>query len=56
MIKTKQLLPEFKQAGKKVSFDFHLSSSKVQTSGCTVVNPITYNLKEMSVIASGEIR
>jgi len=33
MIKTKQLLTEFKQPGKKVSFHFHLSSAKVQTSG-----------------------
>lgn len=56
MIKTKQLLTEFKQPGKKVSFDFHLSPAKVQTTGCTVANPVTYDLKEMDVIATFEIR
>jgi hypothetical protein len=56
MIKTTQLPATFKIIGKKVSFDFHLSSSKVETTGCTVATPIIYKLKEMQVIASGEIR
>ena len=56
MIKTKQLLPELKVIGKKVSFDFHLSSTKVISSGCIIANPTTYNLKEMQVISSFEIR
>ena len=56
MIKTKGLVPQFKIAGKKLSFDCHFSTNKVATSGCTVGIPITYNLKEMQVINSGEIR
>lgn len=56
MIKTTQLPTNFKVIGKKVSFDFHLSSSKVETTGCTVTTPIIYKLKDMQVIASGEIR
>lgn len=56
MVKTTQLLPQFHVIGKKVSFDCHFSSSKVQTTGCTIPNPITYSLKEMNVLASGEIR
>lgn len=56
MIKTTQLPATFKVIGKKVSFDFHLSTSKVETTGCTVATPIIYKLKEMQVIASFEIR
>ena len=56
MIKTTQLPASFKIIGKKVSFDFHLSSGKVETTGCTVATPITYRLKDMEVIASFEIR
>jgi hypothetical protein len=56
MIKTLQLRPQLKVIGKAVSFDFKLSSSKVQTTGCTVANPVIYSLKEMNVIASFEIR
>ena len=56
MIKTKGLVSQFKIVGKKLSFDCHFSANKVATSGCTVAIPITYNLKEMQVINSGEIR
>ena len=56
MIKTTGLLPQFHVVGKKISFDCRFSTSKVQTTGCTVANPITYNLKDMDVLASGEIR
>ncbi len=56
MVKTTQLLPQFHVIGKKVSFDCHFTSSKVQTSGCTITTPITYYLKEMTVIRSFEIR
>jgi hypothetical protein len=31
-------------------------ANKVQTTGCTVANPITYNLKELFIINQGEIR
>lgn len=56
MIKTKELLNDFKVIGKKVSFDFYLSSNKVETTNCTIPNPVTYRLKDMDVIASFEIR
>ncbi|MBX9783278.1 MAG: hypothetical protein K2X48_08300 [Chitinophagaceae bacterium] len=56
MIKTLQLVPQFKIPGKKVSFHFNLSSTKVQTTSCTVANPVIYNLKEMTVIATFEVR
>jgi hypothetical protein len=56
MVKTTQLLPQFHVIGKRVAFDCHFSSSKVQTTGCTISNPITYNLKEMTVLSTGEIR
>ena len=56
MIKTTELSPALKTVGKKVSFDFRLSRSKVSTTGCTSPYPITYNLKEMQIIAQGEIR
>jgi len=55
MVKTTQLPHEFKIVGMKVSFDFHLSPIKVQSVGCEVTNPITYNLKEMNVIATFRI-
>ena len=56
MIKTKQLLPVLQIIGKKVSFDFHISAAKLTTTGCTVANPVTYNLKTIEVINSFEIR
>lgn len=56
MVKTKQLAPQFQLVGKRVSFDFRLSNTMVQTTGCTIANPIIYSLKEMTVIASFEIR
>jgi hypothetical protein len=56
MIKTKQLPLTFKEIGKNVSFNFHLSADKVETTGCTVSNAITFKLKNMNVLASFEIR
>jgi hypothetical protein len=56
MVKTIGLLSQFHVIGKKVSFDCHFSSSKVETNGCTVANPITYNLKDITVIRSFEVR
>lgn len=52
MVKTKQLVFDFRIIGKKVSFDFHLSNNKLISTGCAVLNPITFNLKEMYVLAS----
>lgn len=56
MVKTKGLLPQFHVVGKKISFDCRFSALKVQTTNCTVASPITYSLKDMTVLASGEIR
>lgn len=56
MIKTTQLPTDLKTIGKKVSFDFHLSADKIETTGCTVSVPKTYKLKTMEVLAAGEIR
>lgn len=56
VVKTKELPVNFKVVGKKVAFDFYLSNTTIQSSGCTVANPITYKLKVMDVINSGEWR
>lgn len=56
VVKTKGLLTQFKIVGKKLSFDCHFSANKVATTGCTVASLVTYSLKEMQVINSGEIR
>jgi hypothetical protein len=56
MVKTKQLPIQFRVVGKAVSFDFTLSTSAIESTNCSVTTPRVYRLKEMSVIASGEIR
>ena len=57
VIKTKGLVQQLKQIGISVSLDFKtITSNRVQTTGCTVINPITFNLKELFVINQGEIR
>src|SRR5690606_7887913 len=56
MVKTAELPVTLKTVGKKVSFDFKLSNGKVETTECTVPVPVTYNLKEMKIIASFIIR
>ena len=40
-----------------VSMDFNvISANKVETTGCSVANPVTYKLKELFIINQGEIR
>ena len=56
VVKTKGLLPQFKIVGKKLAFDCRFTTNKVTTTGCSVAVPVTYFLKEMQVINSGEIR
>ncbi|MFN3795704.1 MAG: hypothetical protein ACK4RX_13680 [Chitinophagaceae bacterium] len=57
VVKVKTLDPRLKQIGMKVSFDFKtITSNKVITSGCSVANPITYDLKELFIINQFEIR
>lgn len=55
VVKTVGLAPQFKYAGARVDFDFHLSSMPVNTS-CDVTSPRNYALKEMYVLDQAEIR
>ncbi len=57
VIKLKGLDQGLKQIGMTVAFDFKtITPDKVQTTGCIVANPITYNLKELFIINQFEIR
>lgn len=57
VLKLKGLDPRLKLIGMKVSVDYRtITSSKVTTTGCTVVTPVTYALKEIYIINQGEIR
>lgn len=57
VVKVKGLDSSLKQIGIAVSLDFKtITSDKVQTTSCTVSNPITYNLKELFIINQFEIR
>jgi hypothetical protein len=53
MIKSTKLPASFKEIGKHASFDFYISDTKIETIACTVVNPVTYNLKEIQIKAFG---
>ena len=56
VVKTVGLAPQFHFIGARVGFDFHISTSPVQTTNCNLANPDTYFLKEMNVINQAEIR
>jgi hypothetical protein len=57
VLKVKGLGERLKQVGMRVSIDYNIvTANKVITKGCTVSNPITYDLKEISIINQGEIR
>lgn len=57
VIKTKDLDPKLKRIGLKVFIDFKIiTPNKIETTGCNVINPITYRLKEIFIIYQGEIR
>lgn len=57
VLKVKGLDERLKQVGMRVSIDYNVvTPNKVVTSGCTVNNPVTYNLKEIMIINQGEIR
>ena len=56
VVKTLDLLPEFKVVGKRVGFDFYLSGQRVATSGCSLTSPVNFNLKDMDAVRMGEIR
>lgn len=55
VVKTTGLASQFKIIGTRVDFDFHLSSSLIQTVNCNVT-PATYLLKEMQVLRQSELR
>lgn len=57
VIKTKDLDERLKKIGMAVTMEFKvISANKVETTGCTIVNPVTYKLKELFIINQGEIR
>lgn len=57
VVKTKDLDSVLKVVGKRVSLDFKtITNNKVQTTGCNVPIPETYDLKEIFIINQGEIR
>ncbi len=57
VLKVKGLDQRLKQIGMRVSIDYStITSSKITTTGCTVVSPVTYALKEIFIINQGEIR
>jgi hypothetical protein len=57
VLKVKGLDPKLKQIGMRISIDYRtISNSNIITAACTVVTPITYQLKEIFIINQGEIR
>ena len=56
VVKTKELSEDLKEIGKRVSIDFKtITPNKVQTTGCSVTKPVTYDLKELFIIHQFEI-
>jgi hypothetical protein len=56
VLKTKDLSPQLKQIGLKVSIDYKtITSNKIQTAGCNATNPQTYLIKEIFIINQGRI-
>lgn len=57
VVKVKELDPTLKVIRKGVSFHFKtVTPNKIETSGCNVINPIIYKLKQLFIIEQGEIR
>ena len=57
VLKTKMLDQQLKTFGLRVSIDYRIiSADKIVTSGCSVPSPVTYNLKELTILNQGEIR
>ncbi|MBC7850247.1 MAG: hypothetical protein H7Y31_10950 [Chitinophagaceae bacterium] len=57
VLKVKGLDARLKQVGMRVSIDYKIiTPDKVFTTGCTVNTPITYHLKEMTIINQFEMR
>ena len=57
VLKTKGLDLQLKVIGMRVSIDYRIiSADKIVTTGCNVPSPVTYNLKELTILNQGEIR
>ena len=57
VLKTKGLAQGLKLVGTKVEIDYRIiSADKVVTTGCNVPSPVTYNLKELTILNQFEIR
>lgn len=55
VVKTKDLLERFKKINMKVHVQFKvISENKMETTGCSIANSVTYNLKELFIIDQGE--
>jgi hypothetical protein len=57
VLKTKELDQQLKILGLRVTIDYRaISSTKITSIGCDVLNPVTYSLKELTILHQGEIR
>lgn len=57
VLKTKGLDQRLKIVGFRVSIDYRIiSANKLVTTGCNAPSPVTYNLKELTILNQGEIR
>lgn len=55
VVKTSGLKAPFNQIGKRVGLSFTLSKNRVQTDGCNVSSPVTYDLKILEIISEGYV-
>ena len=57
VLKTRGLDQQLKILGLRVSIDYRIiSADKVVTTGCNAPSPVTFNLKELTILNQGEIR
>lgn len=50
VVKTTGLTAPFNRVGVKVGLDFTISSDRTQTDYCNAASPVTYNLREITII------
>jgi hypothetical protein len=57
VLKTKGLDQQLRIMGLRVTIDYRvISSTKATSTGCDVLTPVTYSLKELTILNQGEIR
>jgi hypothetical protein len=57
VLKTNGLYDELKIIGMKVTIEYiNITPNKMTTTGCAILNPMTYSLKEIFIKNQGEIR